>query len=177
MLAGPIFQLAHKSGFEVYMPPLSEALIPSDEAIGKLNAMEQVTMAGYPIGLYDKVHNLPILRQGHTASHPAVDFNGEPKALVDMACFPGSSGSPVLIVNEGSYVEGNAIVMGVRVMLLGILFAGPNFGASGDIHVVDIPTVKSPKALTMIPTHMGYYVKARELLTLKKELFRRLNVS
>lgn len=54
-------------------------------------------MVGYPIGLADARNNYPIFRKGYTAAHPAVDFNEDGIGLVDMACFPGSSGSPIYI--------------------------------------------------------------------------------
>lgn len=55
------------------------------------------------IGLSDTRNNYPIFRKGYTSAHPAVDFNDDGIGLVDMACFPGSSGSPIFIFNEGSY--------------------------------------------------------------------------
>lgn len=67
-------------------------------------------MLGYPIGLADARNNYPIFRKGYTAAHPAVDFNEDGIGLVDMACFPGSSGSPIYILNEGN---GTASVAGL----------------------------------------------------------------
>jgi len=57
-------------------------------------------MIGYPNGLWDHVNNLPLIRRGITASHPGVDYqiegqNGPGVTVIDMACFPDSSGSPV----------------------------------------------------------------------------------
>ena len=76
------------------------------------------------IGLADARNNYPIFRKGYTAAHPAVDFNEDGIGLVDMACFPGSSGSPIYILNEGSYRDkhGNSYLGSSRVMLLGVLW-------------------------------------------------------
>lgn len=51
-----------------------------------------------------------------------------------------------------------------RVILLGILFAGPQYNAGGDIVVKTIPTSKQVIELnTRITTNLGYYIKAEEL--------------
>lgn len=73
------------------------------------------------------------------------------KFLIDAACFPGSSGSPVLIINEGGYVDkhGNLNWGNTRVFLLGILHAGPQHTKCkfGTIQFANIPTT-----ITSIPT-------------------------
>lgn len=76
-------------------------LIPTPEDWESFDAMEPIVMIGYPNGILDSKNNLPIFRQGITATHPAFDFEGLPVFLADMSCFPGSSGSPVLIHNQG----------------------------------------------------------------------------
>jgi len=62
-------------------------------------------MVGYPIGLWDEKNNYPIFRKGITATHPANDYNGKSEFMIDAACFPGSSGSPVYIIDELNYVD------------------------------------------------------------------------
>lgn len=167
----PLRQAAAKAnGKEVYYSPLTDALVLNEEALSELSALEDVTMVGYPIGLWDSFNNLPILRRGITASHPATMFQGKPQGVVDMACFPGSSGSPILIVNEGSFTTSGGFTVGSRVYFLGVLFAGPVHAADGTIQIVEIPTVATAVSVTTIPIHLGYYVKAAELLKLKPML-------
>lgn len=128
-------------------------------------------MVGYPIGLADARNNYPIFRKGYTAAHPAVDFNEDGIGLVDMACFPGSSGSPIYILNEGSYRDkhGNSYFGSSRVMLLGVLFAGPQYDARGDIVVKTIPTsTQIVESSTRVMTNLGYYVKAAEINEFQK---------
>src|ERR1700736_1715142 len=100
-------------------------------------------MVGYPNGLWDEANNYPLIRRGITASHPAVDFQikGVATTVIDAACFPGSSGSPVILHNTGTYSDkkGNTVI-GSRTMLLGVLFSGPTIQADGKIVVRDIPT-------------------------------------
>lgn len=156
----PIRQQAHSQGKAVFSRSLDDSMIPSKDVLSGLLAMEDVVMVGYPIGLWDSVNNLPILRRGITASHPVVDFQGKQRGVIDMACFPGSSGSPVLILNEGAYATRGGLVAGTRFYLLGVLFAGPVHQANGEITIVEIPTHSIAVPVTTIPIHLGYYVKA-----------------
>ncbi len=172
----PLRREAQTKGIQPYYLALDESLIPNDETLQQLSALEDVVMVGYPIGLWDSVNNLPVLRRGITATHPAADFCGQPIALADIAAFPGSSGSPVFILNEGFYATQKGTVVGSRVFLLGVLFAGPQFTADGTIQVVDIPTA-TPVARTSIPSHLGYYVKASEILRLKAHVLSILGIS
>jgi hypothetical protein len=172
----PLRQQAQAQGKTVFNCPLDEALIPSQDTLDDLSAMEDVVMVGYPIGLWDSTNNLPILRRGATASHPAVNFQGRHQGLVDMACFPGSSGSPILIVNEGGFGTSSGFSVGTRIHFLGVLFAGPVLQADGRIEVVDIPTHSVAISVTAIPIHLGYYVKASALRDLKPVLLKALNI-
>lgn len=133
----------------------------------ELNALEEVAMVGYPIGLYDEINNFPIFRKGYTASHPALSFNEEGIGLVDMACFPGSSGSPIFILNEGSYSDAAGIVLGNRFILLGILFSGPVYNATGEIKMKEIDLKTVPISETKIMLNLGYYIQAKAILDFK----------
>jgi hypothetical protein len=91
-------------------------------SISELDALEEVVFVGYPSGLYDTANLLPIVRRGMTATPIAVDYRGLPAFLIDAAVFPGSSGSPVFILNQGMYRNRhNATVIGNRLILLGVL--------------------------------------------------------
>ena len=76
--------------------PLEEREIP---------VTSQVTMVGYPSGLWDSKNNYPIVRQGNIATPPNVDFNGKEEFLIDIALYPGSSGSPVFLIDHISYID------------------------------------------------------------------------
>ena len=108
----PFRRKAEQVGKKIFLTTLTTDHIPDDQILRELLALESVTMIGYPIGLWDKVNNLPIARRGMTASHPRVDFNGKRIGVIDIAAFPGSSGSPVLIVNEGGYAIPSGYVTG-----------------------------------------------------------------
>jgi hypothetical protein len=123
-------------------------------------------MVGYPNGLWDAANNYPLIRRGITASHPGVDFDvdGVPVTVIDMACFPGSSGSPIILHNEGYRdKKGNIMHDRTRTILLGVLFSGPTMQADGKIVVRNIPTVMEPVAQINLMMNLGYIIKSREL--------------
>ena len=62
-----------------------------------------VIFVGYPVGLYDPVNNLPLIRRGSIASMPNIDFNGKGQIVIDAQIFPGSSGSPVFVAWDNRY--------------------------------------------------------------------------
>jgi hypothetical protein len=132
-------------------------------------------MIGYPNGLWDKKNNLPIVRRGITATPPYIDFDGRPDFIIDCACFPGSSGSPVILFNQGGYPAKNGnFVIGGRVKLLGILWGGPQYLAPGVIRAVPVPTASQPVAISRIPNNLGYCVKAEQLLAFEEHFDRLL---
>lgn len=150
---------------EVAICYLEEELILKN--LDELQALEEIIMIGYPIGLWDKINNLPILRKGITASHPALSFNEEGIGLVDIACFPGSSGSPIFILNEGSYKIKDGIAIGDRIIFLGILFAGPIYNAIGKIEVKEIEMKAVPVPSVGLMINLGYYIQAQVILNFK----------
>jgi len=94
----------------------------SPERAQELDALEEVVFVGYPSGLYDTANLLPIVRRGMTATPIAVDYKGLPAFLIDAAVFPGSSGSPVFILNQGMYHDRHGTtIVGSRLILLGVL--------------------------------------------------------
>jgi V8-like Glu-specific endopeptidase len=128
-----------------------------------LTTLEDVIMIGYPNAIWDDVNNKPIVRKGITATHPCKDYKGKKEFMIDMACFPGSSGSPVFLYNPTSYFDNRGtIVVGSRIKLLGILYAGPLFTAEGEIAVQGIPTGNLPvRVNTML--HLGNVIKASRI--------------
>ena len=75
--------------------------IPSkEEIVNTISRIEDITVVGYPDGIWDSYNNMPIVRKGITATSLQLDFNNEPKFLIDAAIYGGSSGSPVYIFNQ-----------------------------------------------------------------------------
>ena len=80
--------------------------------------------------------------------------------------FSGIVGITNFILNEGGYRDkrGNSYFGTSRILLLGILYAGPQYDARGEIVVKTIPTSKQVvESNTSIMTNLGYYIKAEEL--------------
>lgn len=95
----------HEQNYKLFYANLEESDIPSAEEWQKFDAIESVIMVGYPKGLMDTAHNMPLVRQGITATWLKLDFNNEPKFLIDCTSLPGSSGSPVFVNTCRSKVD------------------------------------------------------------------------
>ncbi|MDP3089945.1 MAG: serine protease [Nitrospira sp.] len=163
MPIAPLLHEAEKTNTRFFFLTLDKDLIPKTSDMDDMLGLETIVMVGYPNGLWDKVNNLPIFRQGVLASDYKYDWNGKKEFLIDAACFPGSSGSPVLLFEIGSYQTRNALVMGSRIKLLGILYAGPQHTIHGDIQVVTVPTQQKPISVAAIPNNLGIVIKADQL--------------
>jgi len=152
-------------GISFFHRSFDKRLVASSKLLGELTALEEILMIGYPVGIWDSSNNMPIFRSGITATHPNIDYNGRKEFLIDCACFPGSSGSPGLLYNFGSYRDkrGNTVI-GTRIALLGVLYAGPQFTVEGEIRVIPIPTQMEPVPVSRIPTNLGVVIKAEMLL-------------
>ncbi len=152
-----------KTGKKAAFAPFRANEMPDFNNLGIYKPTEDIYMVGYPNGLGDDVHNLPIIRSGITGTPFFIDHNGQPEFLVDCACFPGSSGSPVVIVNEASYsLHKQPLQAGNRMLLLGILYAGPQYDAQGEIKKYKVPTKKYVS--TDIPMNLGYCISSKKLL-------------
>lgn len=130
------------------------SITPATRVSGKYE-----TCTGYPSGIYDRQNLIPIIRRGTTATPAYLDYNGTPTFLIDASVFPGSSGSPVLIVNEGSYRRGNELVIGSRTLFLGVVSSVLVRYETGAIEVVDIPTAYTPVIRTPQMIDLGLVFK------------------
>lgn len=135
-----------------------------------ITPIEDVYMTGYPNGLWDDVNNRPVTRKGTTASSPMEDWKGKSEFLIDMACFGGSSGSPVYIMNQGSFATADGLAMGERFILLGLLYAGPVVDVNGSIEIIDIPTAATAVVRSTIGMNLGLVIKAEKLNDFKSIL-------
>jgi len=169
MPIAPFLQVAESQGKKLFYISLDFSLIPDQEKLDTLSGMEEIVMVGYPNGIWDKVNNKPIYRKGVTATHPCIDYNGKQEFMIDAACFPGSSGSPVFILNENGYSDknGNTYLGAKRIFLMGTLFAGPQHTATGEIQIVDVPTSQKPIAVSSIPNNLGLVIKSTRIRELE----------
>jgi V8-like Glu-specific endopeptidase len=168
----PLYHQAEAKGVKFFAPPINEELLLSAKKLDELSGLESITMIGYPNGIWDEKNNMPIVRRGITATNPKYDYNGLPIFVIDCACFPGSSGSPVLIFNQGGYTDahGTTHVGATRIILLGVLFAGPQHVAEGEIQTIEVPLAQVPISLSKIPNNLGFVVKASKIADFRKLL-------
>lgn len=73
---------------------------PIFELMRRPQPVSELFIVGYPDNYFDRTNGLPILRRGVTASPLSVDYEGTPTFLIDAALAPGSSGSPVLFLDD-----------------------------------------------------------------------------
>lgn len=161
----PLIEEAYAAGHRFFYTSLDGSLIPSADELADLGALEDVIMIGYPNGIWDASNNMPIIRRGVSATHPNLDYEGRREFMIDAACFPGSSGSPVFLYNNGWTTRAGGTVMGnLRVKLLGVLYAGPQHTATGEIRIVNVPTQQRAIALSTIPNNLGLIIKSSRIL-------------
>lgn len=117
----PVLNQFKSAGKEIFYRTIDPNTVPEQTIIEELGAIEEVTFIGYPSGIYDYKNSSPLIRRGITSSPLWNDFKGESCFLIDAGVFPGSSGSPVFIYNQGSYATNNGIVVGTRLLFIGII--------------------------------------------------------
>ena len=112
-----------RSNFTPFLCQTNLNAIPNEQILESFEPLEPIIMVGYPIGLWDSVNNLPLLRRGITATHPKINFKGKPEFLIDAAVYPGSSGSPVYLHDSVAFHDGREMKYRTRIYLLGITYA------------------------------------------------------
>lgn len=159
---GPVISHVEKAtGNRPFWVSLGYEIVPDAAQLEQFMHVEDILMIGYPTGIWDDKHNLPVARKGITATHPGLDFRGYPCFLVDIGCLPGSSGSPIFVFNMGGYVAGDELVMGGRVLLVGVLFAGSQLPVTGGGTIVQ--SVASIETTSHIPANIGFALTSQLL--------------
>ena len=154
--------LSHEGPNPLYVKPFPIEYLLNDGPLETLDAIEQVTFIGYPNGIYDSVNMTPIARRGWTATPVSLDYGGQPVFLIDASVFPGSSGSPVLVVNKGSYTHrlGATVAVKYRGVLLGIVSSGYLHETTGKL----VPALKLPHVSVKQMMNLGIIYKTRTIL-------------
>ena len=142
---------------------LHDGMLPSDEDIQGYGAIEQIIMIGYPDGLMDEFNMKPIVRSGITATSLRDNYEDRREFLIDIACFGGSSGSPIFIYKEGAFLgKSGAVQIGTYLAFVGILYAGFDTGIEGEIKEVFVKRKKVSEIF--IPLNIGVAIKSDLML-------------
>ena len=161
-------EASEKAGKPVYYRAIGSGMTLRPADYDSLTSIEDVVMIGYPNGIIDTYNNKPVVRKGITATSLKLDYNGTPDFMIDIACFYGSSGSPVFLRKEGlsKEVAENGITLGLTpsYSLLGIIHSMSIAKTDGEIVVKEIPTAKKPVAETTIPLNLGQVTKTSKIL-------------
>lgn len=151
-------------GEPIFYRCLTPDQLPSSDDVADMVGLENIVMVGYPNGLWDEANNLPIFRRGVLASGYRFDWNGKQEFLIDAACFPGSSGSPVMLCDLAGYPDRtNTVMIQPRLKLLGILCEGPEHKVDGKIEVSGVKTNLDIVPTSMIPMNLGLVIKSSRL--------------
>jgi hypothetical protein len=118
---GPVLNQLETSGRPAFFRAVTPDILPAAEVINDLAALEEVVFIGYPSGIRDEVNSNPLIRRGITSTPVWNDYHGKPAFLIDAGVFPGSSGSPVFILNQGAYATRGGLTVGSRLLFLGVI--------------------------------------------------------
>jgi hypothetical protein len=163
---GPILNQAIQNGQPLFVKSIRGENIPSTADWDQFDSIEDVLMIGCPNGIYDEVNNLPITRRGITATPLGKRYEGRDEFMVDMACFPGSSGSPVFIASTSYFDRARMThVIGGRFFFVGILYAGPQVTQGGAIVLGQQPRVEVAAMM-----HLGQVMRSTALRELDAEV-------
>lgn len=169
-LAPLMNRATNHEGWTPYVKCLAKQHLPSPQMMADLGALEEVVMVGYPTGIVDAANNFPIVRRGITSTPYSTNYQGRREFLADIPVYRGSSGSPVCLLNDGAYLQGDALVMGSRFALLGILYAGHTETVTGDIVTEPIPTNLKPVAKAEHMINLGLCIKSDRLEELAAQI-------
>lgn len=159
-LAGIVEHTIRHEGWQPYVKCLDSSHFPSAKMIRDFSALEEVVMVGYPTGIVDAVNNFPVVRRGITSTPYMSDYQGKSQFLADIPVYGGSSGSPIFVVNEGSWSTVNGLAMGTRFALIGVLYAGHTETVNGHIVAEPIPTNLTPVAKVKHMINLGLCIKS-----------------
>lgn len=163
------------SGTKLFYRDIPESFIPSQKEVETICSIEEIIMIGYPDGMADDRHNLPIVRRGVTATDFKIDYEGRKEFLIDASIFKGSSGSPILICNIGSFNNQQGdLCLGDRVIFLGIQYRGEFSKFQQNIYIKDANGnfQNSPNVLSAYFNDLGFCVKSECLFYFRDEIIR-----
>ena len=120
-LLGTIENLRVHSNITVYYRSINEAMFLDEAKLNELPALSRVVALSFSDMLIDDYNYLPIMHSGNICTPVCNNYKGEPCFLVEMASDCALDGSPVFIYDNGTFLEGDNLIMGDRVIMLGLI--------------------------------------------------------
>jgi hypothetical protein len=160
-----------------YFSAIDQSVIPTDDQLKALVPLESIVTVGYPGNYWDNINNLPLFHRGSTASAPYINFQGRREFVIDVTTWPGASGSPVFILDEGIYPDprhGTGL-LGSRAMLLGVVYGVWSEEVHGQVFIQYAPAQFDPTAslsATKVPTNLGVCLSSSRILEFEPILVR-----
>lgn len=178
MPLGEVTKVAKEQGLDLYYKSIPLDLIPTDNDLSDLDLMQDIIILGYPEGMYDQLHNYPLIRKGITASPPNIDFNGIKIFLIDASVYKGSSGSPVLIYNRGIHkTRENVQIAGkTYIKFLGVVGKASYSETKGIIETVQGGRLVKSSIKTKEMIDLGVVYKASTVLETVDEYLKKRGV-
>jgi hypothetical protein len=175
---GPIILTQQLKEEPIALRTISQEDIPSEVQLSRIDAIEDILFVGYPIGLWDSVNLLPLVRKGITATPIQLDYLNKSRFLIDASIFPGSSGSPVFLYNRFSYPskDGRSVIMGGRFHFLGVLDRGLIQRDDGDFESVYIPTNLDEMRRIRTYINIGSVIKSSIVIELIENTLKEKNL-
>lgn len=152
ILAHDIKHLLEEKNRKLHIYPVRKNIRIDESKLKEMSTIQNLIMIGYPSGIWDSVNNLPIIRKGINATPLYENYQGEEAFAVDIATYRGSSGSPVFIYDNGSYINNNEVKFGSRLIFVGVI---KEAHLSTKKHTDEITTEEM--------LHIGIAIKARKI--------------
>lgn len=168
----PILRYFEGTGQKPFYVHLDKNLVPDKNASEDLSAIQSIVFIGYPYGIHDEVNLLPIARRGFTASPYVVDYNRLPLFLIDANVYPGSSGSPVMVLDQGSYASHGGIAAGSRTYFLGLVDQAYIHTEEGVVKFKPLPAQFVPVYDEHQYFNLGVVIKAKAILNTMSEFMK-----
>jgi len=157
---------------------IDSTTVPCGKEWEKYHALEDVLVIGYPNGLIDEINNLPIFVKGNTCTHPYFNYYGREEFLINANVYPGSSGSPVFLLDDNFYEKSSKYQHGRdKARLLGILYAGYGYNIKKNSQICN--NVLSSDT-NCIPINICNVIKSNKLIDfepiLRRAMIRQLGI-
>lgn len=169
-----LLEASKQRGRPILYAPYSSELLADEKCYDDLRQLDSVLMIGYPSALRDNFNHQPIFRTGTFATNPSLNFQGRREFVLDIPNYGGSSGSPIILFDEGKYWKhegfNNAtMVMGSRFKLLGVNYATCLARSNGRV-LLQPPDQNIFPVESMIPNNTAFVIKASRIKELEKQI-------